>query len=97
MDIQTFVAERAVEALDECIVRGLARTAEVDPRTLVISPHVHQTAREFCAVVCEQVSGLAALGHQSVQCFHDMFASEANADINRQRFTGIDVQLRSAP
>ena len=49
--VQAVVPERAVEALDEAVLGGLARLNEVDLDPLRVGPGIERPARELRAVV----------------------------------------------
>jgi hypothetical protein len=51
MRVQALVAEPPVEALDEGILDGLARSNELEPDVGRILPRVHRAADELAAVV----------------------------------------------
>ena len=59
MHVQALVAQRPIKGLYVAVVRGFARTAEVDSDLVVIRPEVEHSSGEFAAVVHEQVLRLA--------------------------------------
>jgi len=64
--IQTFIAQRSVEGLDEAVVGRLAGSAEVDPHPVVVGPQIEQAPRELAAVVDKHPARGAKLGRQLV-------------------------------
>jgi hypothetical protein len=51
MNVQAFVALRTVERLDERVVRRLARSREVNARSVMISPQIDQMAGKLRSIV----------------------------------------------
>lgn len=94
MDVEALIAQGPVECSDEGVVRWLARSREVDPDRMVISPEIDETTGKFRAIVSKDVSRRATLPDKAVQHVHDMFAPQALADFNRQRLAAEDVDDR---
>lgn len=57
VDVEAFIPKGSVERLDEGVVGGLARPAEVDPHAVMISPEIDKVAGKLGAIVGEQVFG----------------------------------------
>lgn len=55
MDIQALVPQRSVESFDEGVIGRLARSKEIDPRSMVISPQIDKLAGELYAIICKQI------------------------------------------
>ena len=51
VDVQTFIAEAAVEGFNGRVVRRLAAPTEVQNDTVRVRPEVRPDAHDFCAVV----------------------------------------------
>lgn len=94
MQVQAFVSERAIEALDIGIIRGLAGTAEVDPDAAVISPEVDKPTGKFRAIVSKKISWRPALTHQAVEDFDDMLTAKALPNLDRQPFAAEHIDHR---
>jgi hypothetical protein len=94
MNIQTFVAQRSVERLDERVIRRLAWSREVDPGSVMIRPQINEMTSKFRAIVGKEIFWRAALSNEAVQNFHDMFAAQALPNLDRQCLAAEDVDHR---
>jgi hypothetical protein len=95
MDVQTFVAQRAIERLDERVVRRFAWSREVDPGSMMIGPQIDEMTGKFRAIVGKKIFWRAALSNEAVQSFHDdMFAAEVLPDLDCQSLAAEDVDHR---
>ena len=97
VDVQAFVAQRAVERLDKRVVRRLAWSREVDPGSVVVRPQINEMTSELRAIVGKQIFGRPAAGERggserprrvrraAVAQPRPPMPSRLNTSINRQR------------
>ena len=94
VQVQTFIAQRAIEGLDVAVVGRFAWPAEVNPRVTVIRPQVKQTTREFATVIDEQI--LRAPNKMNSRQFQRSPANEATAQFQeRLMYIGASLEANS--
>ena len=92
--VEAFVAESAIEGLDEGVLHGFARPNELESDVVRIRPRVHRAADEFAAVVHRDRGRRAAAGDDRRQHGRDFDAGQRPTDDERQRFARVDVEDR---
>ena len=97
MDIQALVPQRSVEGFDEGVIGRLARSREIDPRSMVISPQVDKLAGKLCTIVSEQIFWCASQSNEPVENLDDVLASEPVSNFDCQSFTCEDIDNRQRP
>jgi hypothetical protein len=78
--VEAFIAEPAVERLDECVVGGLAGPGEVKDHPAPVSPVVHVARDELAALIDADRLGTARCAAHPVKRRQDIFAALAVAN-----------------
>ena len=65
--VQTFIAELAVEGLDEAVFDGLSGPDEVEKDTALICPLIEDATSELRAVIDRDRVRLAVLGDRAIE------------------------------
>lgn len=91
VNVQAFVALRTVEALDESVVDGFARSTEVETDPVVIGPQIKQMARELATVVDENPHWRTACCGNALADLDEVVAAQPLIDPYGKRFSRIDV------
>jgi hypothetical protein len=67
--VQTFVAQLAIEGLDEAVFYGLPGPDEVEQHTSLVRPLIENAGSEFGAVIDRDRLRLAVLGDRAIERF----------------------------
>ena len=92
--VQALLPEAAVERLDEGVVRGLARPAEVQFYTVQVSPLVQSLRSELRVIVYPDGPGQPVLLHQPLQHLHDLLSADAGRNLYGQTLTSEVIDYR---
>ena len=84
-------AHRAVEALDQRVLRGLAGLDERQLNKMVLRPLRQCMTNEFRTVVQSQAAGLAAQVNQLIQCADHTTRGQARLDLDAQCFAAVVI------
>src|SRR5258706_6323950 len=79
VDIQTFIAEAAVEGFDGRVVRRFATTTEVENHLIRVCPEVHGRPDELAAVVTVDPLRQPAIEAEPLERGHHVLAGEPAA------------------
>lgn len=85
--IEAFVAEAAVERLDERIVGRFSGAREVHHDTVLVSPSIQQNGCELAAIVGLKACRCATLPAQLLNHRNDVVAAQLLVHANRQALT----------
>ena len=92
--VQTFIAKRAIERLDERVVRWLARARVVERDAVLVSVAVQCHRDKFRAVVDLYATRLVATLPQAFQRGHHVLAAQTGSNVDSQAFAGEVVDDR---
>lgn len=88
LDIQAFIPQPTIEAFDQPIINGLARSDELELNVMPVGPSLHGPTRELTAVVHRDRSGHPAVMDNRLQGRGHLCASQRPLGQEEQTFPG---------
>jgi hypothetical protein len=91
MCVHAVFSASPLERFDHCVVRRPASSTEVQQHAVGVDPQVHRGAHHLGPVVAGDPLGETPLKPQALKGGRDILVAQAVAGVNRQAFTGEEV------